>query len=85
MPVFGVLPCTMKKFLVALAGLLALPYLLNPTFGVAEFLPDNIPLVGNIDEATASMVLLGALRYFGLDLTKFFVNRPAIGFGPPQR
>lgn len=75
----------MKKFLVALAGLLALLYLLNPTFGVAEFLPDNIPLVGNIDEATASMVLLGALRYFGLDLTKLFVNRPAIGFGPPQR
>ena len=75
----------MKKLLVALAGLLAFLYLMNPTFGVAEFLPDNIPLLGNIDEATASMVLLGALRFFGLDLTNLFVKRPAIDFGPPQR
>ncbi len=46
-----------------------------------EFLPDNIPLVGNLDEATATMVLLGALRYFGLDLTQLFLKRPAIDFG----
>jgi hypothetical protein len=71
----------MKKLLVALAGLLAFLYLANPTFGVFEFIPDNIPLVGNLDEATATMVLLGALRYFGMDLTKLFLNRPAIDFG----
>jgi hypothetical protein len=75
----------MKPFLVGLSGLLAFLYLINPTFGVLEFLPDNIPLVGNIDEATASMVLLGALRYFGWDLTNLFVKRPAVDFGPPQR
>lgn len=71
----------MKKLLVALAGALAFVYLLNPTFGVLELLPDHIPLVGNLDEATATMVLLGALRYFGLDLTRLFVGRPAIDFG----
>lgn len=71
----------MKSFLVALAGVLAFLYLLNPTFGVFEFLPDNIPLIGNVDDATATMVLLGSLRYFGWDLTKLFVRRPAMDFG----
>lgn len=65
----------MKSIFVAFAGFLALDYLLNPTLGVFEFLPDNIPLVGNIDEATASMVLLGALRYFGYDLTVLFKRK----------
>jgi hypothetical protein len=71
----------MKDLLVALAGVLAFLYLMNPTFGVFELLPDNIPLVGNIDEATATMVLLGALRYFGLDLTRLFVKQKALDFG----
>ena len=67
----------MKSFLVAVAGILSFLYLLNPTFGVFELLPDNIPLVGNVDEATATMVLLGALRYFGMDLTTLFRrNKP---------
>lgn len=71
----------MKNLLVALAGLLALLYLMNPTFGVFELLPDNLPLVGNIDDATAAMVLLAALRYFGWDLTGLFLRKPAIDFG----
>lgn len=71
----------MKKLFVALAGVLSFIYLVNPTFGVFEFLPDNLPLVGNLDEATATMVLLGALRYFGWDLTDLFVKRPAMDFG----
>jgi hypothetical protein len=66
----------MKTFLVSLAGLLSALYLANPTLGVFELLPDNIPLVGNVDEATASMVLLGALRYFGYDLTDLFKRNP---------
>ncbi len=71
----------MKKSFVVLAGILAFLYLVNPTFGLFELLPDNLPLVGNIDEATATMVLLGALRYFGWDLTNLFVKRQAIDFG----
>ena len=67
----------MKNLLVGLAGVLALLYLLNPTLGVFEFIPDNIPLVGNLDEATASMVLLAVLRYFGWDIGKLFKNRTA--------
>ncbi|HOZ39674.1 MAG: DUF1232 domain-containing protein [Flavobacteriales bacterium] len=68
----------MKNLLVGLAGVLALLYLLNPTLGVFEFIPDNIPLVGNLDEATASMVLLAVLRYFGWDIGNLFKNRTAI-------
>ncbi|HRF81325.1 MAG TPA: DUF1232 domain-containing protein [Flavobacteriales bacterium] len=71
----------MKKLFVALAGVLSFIYLVNPTFGVFEFLPDNLPLIGNLDEATATMVLLGALRYFGWDVTDLFVKRAALDFG----
>jgi len=41
-------------------------YLINPTFGVFEFIPDNIPIVGNLDEATATAGLLYALSGLGL-------------------
>lgn len=50
-------------------------YLLNPTWGVIELIPDNIPFVGNIDEATAAAVLIACLRYFGLDLTRFWKRK----------
>ena len=68
----------MKKIFIALAGFLSFIYLLNPTWGIFEILPDNLPLIGNIDEATATMVLIAALRYFGWDLTKLFGRRDAI-------
>ncbi|MFN3875934.1 MAG: hypothetical protein ACK4L7_08490 [Flavobacteriales bacterium] len=71
----------MKSAFVALAGLLAFLYLLNPTLGLFELLPDTLPLVGNLDDATAAMVLLGALRYHGIDLAPRFMRRSAIDFG----
>lgn len=71
----------MKPLLVTFAGLLAFLYLLNPSFGVFEFLPDHIPLLGNLDEATATMVLLGALRYHGWDFTRMFTRYRAVDFG----
>ncbi len=61
----------MKGFLVALAGLASLIYLINPTAGLFEIIPDNIPIIGNLDEGTAAAVLLAALRYYGVDLTGF--------------
>ncbi len=71
----------MRSILVALIGILALLYLLNPTFGVFELIPDNIPLIGNLDEATAMMLLIAVLRYFGWDLTRFFKDRKPIDLG----
>jgi len=60
-----------------LLGCLALLYILNPGAGVFELIPDNLPLVGNLDEAAAVALLLICLRYFGIDLTNLFRrNRP---------
>jgi len=75
----------MKSLFVALAGIASFLYLLNPTLGVFELLPDNIPLLGNVDDATATMVLLGALRFFGWDLTRLFVRQRALDFGAQPR
>jgi len=60
-----------KDILVALAGLLSLLYLANPGAGIFELIPDNFPVVGNLDEAAACAIILAALRYFGIDLTSF--------------
>ena len=60
-----------KNILVALAGLIGLIYILNPTAGVLELIPDNLPIVGNLDEAAAVALILAALRYYGVDLTGF--------------
>lgn len=62
----------MKSLLVALVAILSALYLINPTAGIIEFLPDNLPFVGNLDEATAAAVLLACARYFGFDLSRFF-------------
>ncbi len=51
----------MKKFGAALVGLLSILYLLNPTAGFLEFLPDNLPLVGNLDEGAAGAFLIWAI------------------------
>ncbi len=62
----------MKSIVVALVGCVSLVYLINPSAGIIEILPDNLPVVGNLDEATAAALLLSSLRYFGLDLANLF-------------
>ncbi|MCD4671080.1 MAG: DUF1232 domain-containing protein [Anaerolineaceae bacterium] len=40
-------------------------YMLNPTLGVLEFIPDNLPGIGNLDEGVAFMLLwAGLVEYF---------------------
>ena len=56
----------MKSYFVLLTGILSLLYLLNIGVGLIELIPDNIPLIGNLDEATATVLLLNCLRYFGI-------------------
>ncbi|PLX78734.1 MAG: DUF1232 domain-containing protein [Desulfuromonas sp.] len=60
-----------KDFLVAVAGVIALIYLLNPGAGLFELIPDNLPFIGNLDEAAAAALLLTVLRHFGFDLVAF--------------
>ncbi|MEJ2470557.1 MAG: DUF1232 domain-containing protein [Desulfuromonadales bacterium] len=62
----------MKKVVVFCLGILAVLYLLNPTAGVFEIIPDNVPLIGNLDEAAAVALLLMCLKYFGIELPDIF-------------
>lgn len=64
-----------KNILVIIVGLLSLLYLFNPTAGVFELIPDNIPGIGNLDEATAVLLLISCLRYFGIDIANLFKKR----------
>ncbi|MEM1208199.1 MAG: DUF1232 domain-containing protein [Planctomycetota bacterium] len=65
----------LRTILVALLAVASAIYLINPTAGVIELLPDNLPLVGNLDEAAAAALLIACLSYFGIDLTKAFTRR----------
>lgn len=62
----------MKKLIVVILGMLSVLYLLNPGAGVFELIPDNIPFIGNLDEAAAVALLLACLRYFGIELPDIF-------------
>lgn len=59
-----------RNLTVFCVGLLAALYILNPTAGIFELIPDNLPLVGNLDEAAAVALLLMCLRSFGIELPR---------------
>ncbi len=65
----------LKEMIILALGALAALYLLNPTFGVFELIPDALPVIGNLDEAGATLILLSVFRYYGLDLERFFGKR----------
>ena len=58
---FGLLPVGN-----VLMGLICIIYLLNPGAGIIEIVPDNIPLIGNLDEGAAMVGLLMALNNLGV-------------------
>ena len=45
-------------------------YIINPGAGIIEFIPDNMPIIGNLDEAAAFILILKCLRELGYDVTK---------------
>ena len=49
------------KYLLSFVGFL---YLLNPTAGIIELIPDNLPLVGNLDEAAAALFVWQGLNQY---------------------
>ncbi|MEM9696845.1 MAG: DUF1232 domain-containing protein [Myxococcota bacterium] len=54
------------RILSSIVGIfIAAIYLLNPTAGVFELLPDALPVVGNLDEAAMTALLLQCLRSLG--------------------
>jgi hypothetical protein len=66
----------MRGFIVFCLGLISTMYLLNVGAGFIELIPDNIPLVGNLDEAGAAALMIMCLGYFGIDLTNIFKKKP---------
>ena len=61
-----------KHLIVFCLGVLATIYLLNIGAGIFEVIPDNVPIIGNLDEAAATLLLLNCLAYFGLDIRHLF-------------
>lgn len=64
----------MKKQDLAVIGsaLFAVFYILNPTAGFIELIPDNIPVTGNLDEAGAVFIIISAFKYFGFNMPDIF-------------
>ena len=65
----------MKGILVFLLLIVSGVYLINPTAGVFEFIPDNVPIIGNLDEAAAVTLILNCFRYWGIDITNLFTPK----------
>ena len=54
------------RWLVFALGLLGLVYILSPTCGLIEFIPDNQPIVADLDEGAAVLlVFYGLLEFLG--------------------
>ena len=49
-----------------IAGIVAVVYLLNPTAGIFEIIPDNLPIIGNLDEGAAALLLWNAFHKYHL-------------------
>ncbi len=49
------------SWLVFAMAIIGLIYLLNPTLGIIEFIPDNLPIIGNLDESVAVMLVLAGI------------------------
>ena len=62
----------MKSIVIAIVGIISLVYIINPGAGFIELIPDNFPIIGNLDEAAATVLLLSCLSYFGIDLFNIF-------------
>ena len=57
----------LKNIYTLLYGIICSIYLLNPTAGFFELIPDTIPIIGNIDEILATTLLLKCLSHFGIN------------------
>ncbi len=61
-----------NSLIIGALGVFSAIFLLNPGAGIFFEIPDNIPVIGNLDEAAAAALLISCLAYFGFDVTKLF-------------
>ena len=59
-----------SKWIVYLVSLAGLIYLLNPTAGIFELLPDNLPIIGNLDEGAAAVAFWQGIQALRNNLKK---------------
>lgn len=71
-PQYGPARGPLKTLCVVILGAISGLYLINPGAGIFELLPDNLPILGNLDEAATTLVFLNCLAYFGIDLRHLF-------------
>lgn len=50
------------SFVAIIAAIFSVIYLANPTGGFIEFIPDNLPFFGNLDEAGVTTLLIWAIN-----------------------
>ncbi len=65
----------MRTVIVIIIGMISFVYLINPTAGIFELIPDNIPFIGNLDEAGAMALLIAVFGYFGFNISDLFKNK----------
>lgn len=65
----------LKEMLIVALAVLAFIYLVYPSLGVFELIPDAIPVIGSLDEASATLILINTLRYYGIDLARLYGKR----------
>ena len=61
------------RWLVMIFSFVGFIYILNPTIGILEFIPDNIPFIGNLDEGGAFLLVWYGL----LEIVERRSNRPS--------
>lgn len=61
-------PSKASRVFAAVGVVLGGIYLLNPTAGLFELIPDNFPIIGNLDEAAATALVIYGLQHFGRKL-----------------
>ena len=50
------------KWIILPLSFIGLVYLLSPTFGIFELIPDIIPIIGNLDEGVAAVLVWQGLQ-----------------------
>lgn len=72
----------MTKRIGAILGIIiSSVYLLNFGLGFAFELPDNLPVIGNMDELVAATLLIASLKHFDIDFTNFLIPRKKKKYG----
>jgi hypothetical protein len=55
----------LPRWITYLAALIGFIYILNPTAGILEAIPDNLPIIGNLDEGVAFLLIwYGLMEFF---------------------